>query len=88
MPVGPAASVVYRALRVPAEAVTTIGQMERVFVARDGRAELRLVKAGAVRGGRVEILSGLAEGERVVVTPPAGLREGQPLQAQIGRAHV
>lgn len=75
-----------RALLVPAAAVTTIGQMERVFVVTDGRAGLRLVRTGATRGapGRpsVEILSGLSAGERVIVAPPAGLQEGQPLEVR------
>ncbi len=75
-----------RALLVPAAAVTAYGQMERVFVAADGRAALRLVRTGAARGpaGRenVEILAGLSAGERVVVAPPAGLREGQPLEVR------
>jgi RND family efflux transporter MFP subunit len=69
-----------RALLVPAAAVTSFGQMERVFVVEDGRAVLRLVKTGAVRGDRVEILAGLADGDRLVVDPPAGLREGRPLE--------
>ena len=69
-----------RLLLAPATAVTVLGQMERVFVANsDQRAVLRLVKTGTARGDRVEILSGLDEGERVIVAPPAGLREGQPL---------
>jgi multidrug efflux pump subunit AcrA (membrane-fusion protein) len=46
------------------------------------RALLRLVKTGAARGDRVEILSGLADGERLVLNPPAGLREGQALEIQ------
>jgi multidrug efflux pump subunit AcrA (membrane-fusion protein) len=46
----------------------------------DGRAGLRLVKTGAVRGDRVEVLAGLANGDRIIVNPPAGLREGQPLE--------
>ena len=72
-----------RALLAPADAVATLGQMERVFVAGEGnRAILRLVKTGAARGDRVEILSGLADGERIVVAPPAGLREGQSLEVQ------
>jgi RND family efflux transporter MFP subunit len=70
------------ALLVPATAVTMFGQMERVFVVADSRAELRLVKTGAVRGDRVEILAGLADGDRIIVNPPAGLREGQPLEVQ------
>ena len=73
----------FRMMLVPAAAVSTLGQMERVFVAAEGnRATLRLVKTGAARGERVEILSGLADGERVVVAPPTGLREGQALEVQ------
>ena len=71
-----------RALLVPAAAVTMFGQMERVFVVEDGRAALRLVKTGTVRGDRVEILAGLTDGDRFVVDPPAGLREGRPLKIQ------
>lgn len=67
------------ALLVPATAVTRLGQMERLFVVSDGRAVLRLVKTGRVDGGRVEILSGLGPGERLVVAPPAALRDGQPV---------
>ncbi|MFI5356510.1 MAG: efflux RND transporter periplasmic adaptor subunit [Opitutales bacterium] len=68
-------------LLVPATAVSLQGQMERVFVAGDGnRAGLHLVKTGAPRGDRVEIVSGLTAGDRVVVAAPAGLREGQLLE--------
>jgi len=56
--------------------------MERVFVAGSGGAVLRLVKTGAVRGDRVEILAGLSTDERVVLNPPVGLREGQRLEVQ------
>ena len=74
------------ALFVPAGAVSRLGQMERVFVAGSAGAVLRLVKTGAVRGSagqqNVEILSGLSNGERVVLDPPAGLREGQRLEVQ------
>lgn len=74
---------VVTALLVPAAAVSVSGQMERVFVSGDDqRAGLRLVKTGATREGSVEILSGLSAGELVVVNPPVGLREGQPLEAQ------
>jgi RND family efflux transporter MFP subunit len=71
-----------RALFVPAAAVSTLGEMERVFVVGSDGAVLRLVKTGAVRGDRVEILSGLSNGERVVLNPPTGLREGQRLEVQ------
>ena len=79
-----------RALLAPAGAVSILGQMERVFVVAGsaGRpsAVLRLVRTGAVRGPagqqNVEILSGLADGDRVVTNPPAGLQEGQPLEIE------
>jgi NAD(P)H-flavin reductase len=72
-----------RVLLAPASAVSTAGQMELVFVVGEGsRAVLRLVKTGATRGERIEILSGLDDGERVVLAPPAGLREGQPLEVR------
>lgn len=69
------------ALLAPAGAVSWFGQMERAFVAdAENRARLRLVRTGARQGDRVQILAGLDAGERVVVAPPATLRDGQPLE--------
>jgi len=64
---------------VPAAALVPYGQMERVFVARDDKAELRLVRTGMRRGEMVEILSGLNPDEQVVVENNAHLVDGQPL---------
>jgi membrane fusion protein (multidrug efflux system) len=72
---GPAAE----ALLAPTSAVTRFGQMERVFVVVDGRAQLRLVKTGAARGDRIELLAGVSAGENIVVTPGTTLRDGQPV---------
>lgn len=69
-----------QSLMVPAEAVNLFGQMERVFVVEQGHAVLRLVKTGRREGARIEVLSGLTPGETVVVSPPAALREGVPLE--------
>jgi RND family efflux transporter MFP subunit len=70
-------------LLVPVVALSLSGQMERVFVAGENRqAVLRLVKTGDTHGDLVEVLSGLSSGEKVVLNPPAGLHEGQPLEAQ------
>lgn len=72
-----------RVLLAPAAAVSRLGQMERIFVVGAGnRAGLRLVKTGATRGDRLEILAGLDDGERVVLAPSAALREDQPLEIQ------
>ncbi len=70
------------ALRVPATAVSRFGQMERVFVVENARAVLRLVKTGRASGGRVELLAGVNAGERVVLAPPAALRDGTPVTVQ------
>lgn len=70
-----------RHVLVPATALSRFGQMERVFVVGEGnRAHLRLVKAGARRADRLEILAGLDAGERIVAHPPATLRDGQALE--------
>jgi membrane fusion protein, copper/silver efflux system len=56
-------------LMVPAEAVVDTGEMHYVFVAKDGgHFEPRLVKVGTRSQGKVEIASGVAEGEKVVTT--------------------
>jgi Cu(I)/Ag(I) efflux system membrane fusion protein len=55
------------ALVVPADAVLDTGTRQLVFVdAGEGRFEPRAVRLGARAGGRVQVLEGLAEGERVV----------------------
>jgi RND family efflux transporter MFP subunit len=69
-------------LLVPQSAVLKRGQMELVFVAQHGKAALRLVKTGKVLEGRVEVLSGLEEGEQVIVTETAKLTDGQPVTIQ------
>jgi len=72
-----------RTLLVPAESVSVLGQLERVFLADEGnRAVLRLVRTGARRGDAVEVLAGLDAGDRVILSPTATLREGQPLEVQ------
>lgn len=76
---------VARTLLVPVSALTVFGQMERVFVVGEHpRATLRLVKSGGQSPGGdpagIEIVSGLTAGERVIVDPPATLRDGQPLE--------
>lgn len=67
-------------IRVPLPAVSVFGQMERVFVAEEGKARLRLVRTGARADGFVHVLSGLDAGEAVVLDAPAGLRDGQPVE--------
>lgn len=69
-----------QSLFIPATAVFPFGQMERVFVARNSKAELRLVRVGMHRGEMVEILSGLDPDEQIVVANGTHLIDGQPLE--------
>lgn len=63
-------------ISAPVDAVVTQGQVRSVYVVEDGRARSRLVTLGRQRNTRVEVLSGLAAGEQVVVPIPAGLSDG------------
>jgi len=67
------------AITVPAGAVVREGGKRFVFLVRDGRALRTGIRTGAERGGRVGVLAGLAEGDRVVLVP-AGLADGDPVQ--------
>lgn len=63
----------HRAIRVPAGAVYRVGQLELVQVVANGRAWRRLVKTAPAGDGRVELLSGVNEGEVLLAHP---LKEG------------
>jgi RND family efflux transporter MFP subunit len=65
------------ALIVPKTAVRTEGGTSVAFVVgSDNQAERRAVRTGAASGDQVEVLSGLAAGERVVVTSARPLNSG------------
>jgi multidrug efflux pump subunit AcrA (membrane-fusion protein) len=69
-------------LTVPASAVQSIGQMERVFVVHDDKAQLRLVRTGATSDGHIEILSGLLENETIITKGNQTILDGQPVTIQ------
>jgi RND family efflux transporter MFP subunit len=69
-----------RVIVIPETAVVRQGQVTSVFVVEGDTARLRLLQLGASQGGFVEVVSGLAEGERVVDAPPSGLTDGRPLR--------
>lgn len=60
---------VHKALWAPASAVYRVGQQEFVQVVAGGRAIRRAVTTGMMRGGQVEILSGLEDGDAVLPEP-------------------
>ena len=65
------------AIRIPASAIIPFGQMERVFVVQEGKAQLRLVRTGLAANGKTEILTGLFPGDEVVVSGGGNLTDGQ-----------
>ena len=63
-------------ITVPQSSLVRRGQLTGVYVVEeDGAARYRLVKTGREAGSRIEILSGLNEGEPVVVDP-VDVKEG------------
>jgi len=70
-----------QAILIPQKAVAQRGQLAGVFVVDDaGVARLRLIKTGKSYGESVEALSGLSDGERIVVDGVANVREGVKVQ--------
>lgn len=67
------------ALVVPESAIVPERGKVFVFAVVDGRVERREVATGRREPGRVEILAGLAAGERVVVEGTQKVREGSPV---------
>jgi multidrug efflux pump subunit AcrA (membrane-fusion protein) len=71
-----------RRLSVPRRAVVEHGELDGVFVANaEGILEFRLVKTGKALGERVEILSGISEGDRVATSQVDRLRDGARVEA-------
>ncbi len=56
-----------KALLIPSAAVSRTGQLESVRLLEGGVPRLRLVRTGKTHDGRVEILSGLKEGDAVLL---------------------
>ena len=65
------------AVWVPASAVITRGQMEIVFVAANGTAQLRLVRTGKRNANDIQLLAGVTAGENVVIEGAEQLKDGQ-----------
>lgn len=64
------------ALQVPAGALFRTDDGWAVFVVEDGRAVRRDVEIGHQSGLAAEVVSGLSEGDQVIVHPPSDLEEG------------
>jgi len=71
-----------QALTIPREAVFERGQLTAVYVAgKDNVARLRIITTGKAYGNRLEVLSGLQEGESVITTGIDTVQDGSPITA-------
>ena len=70
------------AVKVPVGALFREGEGWAVFVADDGRAVKRAVKAPLRNGAEALVEDGLKPGERVVVYPSDALRDGSRISAR------
>ena len=68
-------------LAVPAKAVVERNGGKAVFVVTDEAARLTPVKTGQTLGDMLEIVDGLKSGERVALSPPDALKDGDSVAA-------
>jgi multidrug efflux pump subunit AcrA (membrane-fusion protein) len=70
-----------QALLVPKAAIRETGQLTGVFVADSSSvARFRLVKVAPFDEDRIEVLSGIEPGERIVAGPTSQIADGVPLE--------
>jgi RND family efflux transporter MFP subunit len=67
------------ALTVPNEAVTTFAGIQKVVVVKGGKASEKAITTGRRAGAFTEVLSGVKEGDEVVLNP-VNLRSGQAVE--------
>lgn len=67
---------------VPRAAVRADGPASVVFIVRGELVERRAIQTGGADGDRVEVVAGLAAGDRVVLSPPADLADGAQVVVQ------
>jgi RND family efflux transporter MFP subunit len=68
------------ALLVPKDAVETVAGTSRVYVVKDGKAEERIVTLGESVNDKIEIASGLKQGEVIAAAPRGRVADGMPVK--------
>jgi len=76
----PSAAAIAAPVTIPKNSVRTDGGSQVVFVVTDQGVERRAVRLGNAKDDRLEVLSGLNAGEKVVLDPPAGMKDGAPVK--------
>ncbi|MFO0727787.1 MAG: efflux RND transporter periplasmic adaptor subunit [Myxococcota bacterium] len=65
---------------VPVSAIKADGTVRRLYLAKEGTAFEMVVQTGVEKDGRIAVLEPLAPGEKVILKPPPGLRDGTAIQ--------
>jgi RND family efflux transporter MFP subunit len=71
-----------KVLAVPSAGVMERGQLQSVYIAENDIAHTRLVTIGTRVKDKVEVLSGLNQGDRLIVPIPTGLADGAPIEVR------
>jgi HlyD family secretion protein len=69
---------------VPRGAIRTEGSSSFAFVVKGDIVERRAVQVGGTDGDRLEVRAGLQPGDRVVMAPPEGLKDGSRILVKVG----
>ena len=72
-----------RALKVPSGALFRRGADWAAFLLTTNQVQLRLVKTGRTSGAETQVISGLKEGDEVILYPGDRLRDGQRVQPTV-----
>jgi multidrug efflux pump subunit AcrA (membrane-fusion protein) len=67
---------------VPAAAIRSVDGRTGVFRIVEGRARFQPVKTGPQADGQVEVLEGLAGGERLISSSSGEIREGDKVRVE------
>ncbi len=73
-----------KVLQVPSSALFKKGNEDALFVVEDGAARERIVRTGHRNGLSAEVLSGISEGEEIVMHPDDAIRDGAKVKV-VGR---
>jgi len=81
-PAAPAATTARHAVVVPKAAVQSLNGRDIAWVVTHGRAERRAVTVAGSSDNEITLSAGLAQGETVVLNPPATLSDGNTVTVE------
>jgi membrane fusion protein (multidrug efflux system) len=74
--------VIADAIAAPLFAVVDRGGERLIFVEKDGIAHSRTIRIGVIEADRVQIVAGLAAGERLIVKGQADVEDGMKVEVR------